>query len=440
MSTQDFKHEKLAGLLRKLPLADLPEEFDKKFWHRFEREKDLPLVERPPVKPLMPAAASVLAAVFLLAAVCLVPFLKPEKPLAGIVSGGVEFISKNSGARPLAVHTRLAAGDRVKTGGKDWAVLELEHGYQIKINPNSEVVITRLKSSWAPGKTVLRLAQGELLVSIGDGSGKKYPLEIITPNAFARAMGTQFVVSAPSLGNPDSQVTVLRGSVRAGQVILNRPYERSALLIQQGYRTRITERHAPLSPQAIAQETRRELEELFQFSAKNRVILFISMSGARVRELLAPCVIYIRLEAESGLAGPLETLVEDIQDAATGESAEKHPVIARKLERLIEDQTELDRVPALLFIGAYYSYAGEYGEAVRVFEKISLEFPDSTFNSLSLMAAAILYEEKLGKPEKARELAKEILRRHPESYEAYEAALLFKTPAYPKDESASVPA
>ena len=421
------KDKKLEEILRQAGQQPLPEGFDKRFWRRFELEKDLPIPGNPWLGlPVNRAAIPSLVGILMLV-LGLALSTPQDRPSVNVMVGEVSVVHKNreGQSQPLELHQKLQTGDRIKVSKSGWVLIELAKGYRIKINPDSEISIGGLKRRYFPGKTTFDLSKGQALVSIGDELKRKYPVEVRTANAFARAIGTQFVVAAPSAGNPYSNISVLKGTVKVG-LAQNKSDETPSLLVHHGNEISVSDGFLPLEPQKMLEKRRQELEELFQFSKKNRIILLISMSPMRARELLSPCMIYFRIEADQVIAEKLKNIAINIQEASEDQAIEKHLEAAQALEEAIENQTELDRVPVLLFVGAYYSYLKQYEEALRVFENISLKYPNSHFSSLSLMAAVILYDEKLHSPAKAVSLAHEILKKYPQSYEASEAASLIK--------------
>ncbi len=343
-------------------------------------------------------------------------------PSAEIVQGQV-MVQTNSQTSPFQLIPKhsLAEGDTLRTGESGWTILELENGYQIQLNPNAEIFVKELKPRFLPGKTVFYLKSGQTLVSIGGPKHVRYPLEIVTPNAFARAMGTQFMVSAPTGLNLDSSIRVLSGTVQVGQVTHDRTVRGSQRFVRAGEETEVSRTSKDPSVRQMAAETRLELEELFQFSRKSRAILLIGMGQNRFRELLKPCAIYLRIQSSDENVSSIAVVAREIQDAVESDDQERHLAAVERLEDKIEKQSELSRAPLLLFTGAYYYYLEEYQDAARIFSDVSLKYPRSGYASLALLAEAAVQNEKLANVEKAKLLAREILSRYPESPEAAEA-------------------
>ena len=89
------------------------------------------------------------------------------------------------------------------------------------------------------------------------------------------------------------------------------------------------------------------------------------------------------------------------------------------LEKIVEEHPNPKYdVQFLLYVGAYYEYLAYHNEAIRTFEKILKEYPDSTLASLAQCAIGVIYEEKLGNADKANQIYKSVLTRFPNSLEA----------------------
>lgn len=396
-------------MLRGLSRQELGPDFDERFWKRFKAET------APRSGFLWPAlgAAAVSAALFLAAAPIFV-----ERPSLEIVQGHALIQTEpNAAVQPARLKNLLNKGNRIQTDQESWVILEFQDGYQIKLNPGSELWVKDLKSRLLPGKTVFYLNRGQTLVSIGGPGHRRYPMEIVTPNAFARAMGTQFLVSAPTPQNQDSKISVLNGVVRVGRRV-SRQTQENTLSVDAGREAQVSEECKDLRVWQIAERSMRELEELFQFSRQNQAILLIGMGPNRFRELLRPCAIYLRIQSKDESVSSLAEIAREIQDAVESGDKKKHLNSVERLEEAIEKQNELSHVPILLFTGAYYAYLDRYPDAARIFGYVSLQYPDSEYASLALMAEASILRQKLNDPGKAEALLKEILTRYPNSPES----------------------
>lgn len=404
----NLKYDKLIQSLSGLKEQKLSEDFDKKFWQKFEQA---PVVPMPPMgAALSPVSIAAIAAPALVACVIGVfVFLKSDMPQVNILQGE-SVIQSASKTEKADLHRNLKTGDRIKTGPDSWVVLEVENGYRIKVQPGTELTVKQLKPAFLNGKTQFKLDKGQVLVSIGDQIHRKYPLEIMTPNAFARAMGTQFLVSAPVNNTAASQISVLKGVVQVGN-------DANTVNIKQGEQTFVG-KDKIIRAETIVESKRLQLEEAFQFSKRNRAILLLSMSPDRYKQLLKPCAIYIRFEVRNATAVKLEQITQRIMEAQQKKDVVEHLVAVREMEAVIRNQNQVEKVPLLLFVGAYYNSLKEYSHAVRIFTDVSLQFPNSSFASLALMAKARILETSLGKTAESKQITAQILRAYPDSPEA----------------------
>ena len=410
-------YENIAELLRSLPKETLSRDFDNRFWKRFDEE-----LSAAPVLGwasfITPLKIAVPVAILALVGLMVIPHAFVDKPSVTITQGKVLIQDKGSTAvRNLRGQQILSAGDRIQTNEAGWLILELENRYRIKLHPDSELIIQNLKSRFTANETVLELVKGQTLVSIGAENHMKYPLRILTPNAFARAMGTQFMVAAPSQAHPNSMISVVTGTVKVGAT-QSALFGKRSVAVTSGYEASLGLRQSEVKIEKIVESRRMELEELFQFGKKNQVILLISMSPGRVRELLTPCPIYIRIESRDSALQSLAAIADDILKATRDEDKIEHIKAIHAMEEAVDNQTDLDRVPLLLFIGAYYAHLHEYEEASWVFQRIYLQYADSSYASLAMMADAVLRQEHLENKEEAEALKKKIMSLYPHSFEA----------------------
>lgn len=403
------RYDNLAKLLKNLPEQKVDADFDKKFWEKF--------YSHTPVKPSFGFRVPAFAFASIGAVACIAAFALThivDQPLITLSQGKV-----------IAKKGSLQTGDVIKTADSAWAVMEVENGYRVKIEPGSEIHIKSLKPKWLPGKTIFQLSKGQALVSIGDQVPRKYPVEIHTFNAFAKALGTQFIVAAPIDGQGPSRVTVLKGVVRTGRITNSKLISESRVDVGAGQETFISDDSVVLKPQAIIENTQQELQELFQFSKRNRAVLLISVSQDRVRELLRPCPIYIRLESKTPLARQITAIAYEIQEAQQNKS-EISPSSIHEMEAAILNQNEIDPIPVLLFTGAYYASVDDYDNALRLFGMVQEKYPWSHFASLAVMAQAEVYRSYLNNPEMSALKAREVLSRYPNSVESEEAKQLLE--------------
>ncbi len=397
---------------QELPSSD----FDQRFWSKFEALD--PATLQAPLQParlvFSPKLVGACAGVLLLAMVF--AFAK-DQPRMDVAQGIIERTSASGISLAVEQGERIKKGDTIRTDKTEWAILELKNGYRFKMHPQTEIRILDLKPVFRPGTTVLHLVRGEVFVSIGDDGERKYPIKVVTPNAYAKAIGTQFSVSHDDSSESNSVVRVVKGLVEAGLSLVNEQEAEASVLVQKGQELVLKDKDWPLKPHLIPSTKFNELNELFQFSKTGQAILLISMSPNRVNELLEPCALYLRYAPQATELEPISAIVRKIQIASDLSDSSQHFEAAKNLESLINKQNTVNRVPALLFVGAYFSYIDRHDEAVRVFEGIADSYPNSSFKSLALLAAAETYSKQLNQTDEARALAKRILKEHPLSYE-----------------------
>ena len=410
--------EQLDRMVDQAGEEEFPQGFDARFWNRFEREKDSAIpfsVTSNPI-PMVPVMAGGMGIVLILAFFGFFIFQTPDEPFVNLIQGNVSRAQKGSDLVTLSKGTQLKTGDQIVTGLSDWAILELPDHYQVKIESNSSLTINQLKKKWF-GKSVFHLSKGQVLVSIG--SQKPYPFEVKTPNAYARAIGTQFAVQVSSFVKPVSWVGILEGKVEVGKLGSD-----LSIPVTAGNEIYISEEITKPTEREMMDERRQELKDLFQFAKKNQLILLISMSENRVNELLEPALLYFIVENDREDLKQIPIVMSQLGKALkSGDILQQEKAIGN-LEQAIRNQKELDQVSGLLYAGAYYYFLQKYNDSVRVFEDVIKQYPKSSLRSLALMAAAKIYDENLNNPERALELTDTILKEYPKSYEAKPAEML----------------
>ncbi len=383
---------KLSKLLGKLKKIEPREGFDKRFWTQFEIKTNL--LPTPGAFLPMPAIAACVVGVALAGFLAL-QLAPVDHPQITVEQNTV--VSQNTVGARHAVPLR--ENDTIKTDSSGWTVLELADRYQIKLLPDSEITVKKLKSKWFPGHTEFTLQKGQVLVDIGGPQHIKYPLQVRAPGFLARAMGTQFAVS-------ESSVSVLTGTVRVNPAHVSAPID-----VHGGYKFDSASRTT--NPNTLS-----TLKDQFQFSKKNRVILMIPMSSTRVQQLLKPCALYLRIESTHPLSEYLPQIAAAANLASDTKDKELHYEIASKIEAIANVDSDLDRVSLYLFLGSYYAFIEKYDDALRLFDKVASDYPDSSMASLALMAKATLFQERLGQPDRAAPILEKIRERYPDSYEA----------------------
>jgi len=412
--------EKLFDMLKTIPTEDRAADHREKFLEKMDVKwaKGIPPAPSFAVAPALTLACILLIGSFLYIGVGTLR----DEPHAALLNGNV-YIQRGETRTPLANKDHLKSGDRIITGAKDWIILELMGKYQIKIDPNSEVIIQNLKPRYLPGQTQLNLTRGNLYVSIKTANNKKYPFEVSTSNTIATAMGTQFGVSAPTVLMPHSWVGVLQGEVK---VFHRNPVSQSRgnfVNVLPGNEVYVDSATDDLTLREMLESKRRVLDEIFNFSKRNQALLLISMGESRIDELLEPSALYLEIDSNHEKITRIKKFAHDIVRAAEYSNYSRQAKALAGLEQAILSQDEIDQVPVMLFIGAYYAFLEEHESALRVFRQIAKDHPESSYRSLALLAQARMHYI-LGDLEQAAALAQSIANTYPDSPEANPALSL----------------
>jgi len=417
MKDDDQELDKINELLKRLPKRSPDDKFDNRFWNAFEAHQQAKFgswFKAPQVAVKMSYSLLAIAA---FASVMIFVILPVDRPAVALTQGSVILMDAHS-TKPLILDQRLNAGDRILTGPSGWAVLELKKGYQLKIHPDTEILIEKLTPQVLPGKTFFQLVKGQVLINIGGEHDHSYPLEVHTSNAFAQAKGTQFQVTAPNLIVPATAIKVLGGKVRVGQILEGKIMEELSVLVKPGQKIEISAQTRLMVPRAMAEKTLADLREMFQFSKENQAILLISMSPSRVDDLLKPCAIYLRYSTKNRDIQNIEGIVKDIQKFSEINDAERLSRAVSELEVAITKQDKIDVLPVYLFLGAYQYYLKKPVEALRLFDKVARNYRQSSFRSLALLASSKIRLEIPALRHEGIQGLNEILALYPQSYEA----------------------
>jgi tetratricopeptide (TPR) repeat protein len=194
---------------------------------------------------------------------------------------------------------------------------------------------------------------------------------------------------------------------------------RQTVMVGPGQKTEVTEGDIPTPPRRLLEADWRKLEELYQIGRKPQVILLLKNTPDRVRQLLAPCPIYISDNEPRELPRELEEAVKSIGEAInTGETA-RHIQAIKLLEKMAKDHPHAKYNAQLsLYLGSYYEFLGRHEEAIRTFKDVVARYPESQFAGMAQCAIGIIYEDKLSDPVRAGEVFRAVLKYYPDSLEA----------------------
>jgi len=372
----------------------------------------------PPVPVLVKVAVSIL----LIATVLGTPYYFSKSPVNIMAVSGDTTVYSSRAQKWINASEGITLGksDIVKTSSNSRIDIGVNGVFTVRLKENTELKTLSMLPRFRKGLASYEVAEGEVLVDIKEAfKGSKF--KVYTPQAIANAIGTSFVMNISGGGEKDKTwLAVLDGAV---EVESRYPmYVAKKVVVKAGQKTEVLLGKAPVPPSLLLEQEWEKLKELYQIGRIPRVMLLISATESRVRELLRPCSIYIYDVEPRTISHRLENAVKTISQAITEKSIEKHLDAIHELELMIEENPDREYNPQLLlFIGTYYEYISQNEEAIETFEKLVDEYPDSQFASLAQCAIGVIYNEKLGKKVRAREIFESVISNYPNSLEEFEA-------------------
>jgi hypothetical protein len=372
--------------------------------------------------PAVPVTVRVMAAfLFFISAGIYIYSIQPASPYATGVEG-VILVQGRGGmpAQPVTSSRALKEGDVITTGAFSQFDIVMACKYTVRVKPDTTLKIARLTPRAGKGAVSLQLAGGNMLVDIEKGF-KPSRFDVVTGAGTATALGTKFSVNSSGSKQQKMDVDVLEGRVRVKSsyrpsgIIL----ARQTVIVGPGRKTGVVEGDIPQQPQRLVEDDWRKLEELYQIGRKPRVILLIKNTPDRVRQLLAPCAIYLSDEKPRELPPDIEQAVRNIEQAIKTSDVSKHLEGISILELMVQRHPDAKyNAQLLLYIGSYYEYVGRHKDAIRIFDNAAETYPESQFAPLALAASGIIYDEKLTDKEMAKKAFDTVLKQYPDSLEA----------------------
>lgn len=316
----------------------------------------------------------------------------------------------------------LSRNDVIRTEESGGIDISAEGKFTIRIKNNTELKTLSVLPRFRNGNVSYEVAKGEILVYITQKfKGSRF--EVCTPQAVATALGTSFAVDVSGKGKSDKTwLGVANGAVEVRSRYPLYAEAEAGVIVNAGQKTEILAGQAPIPPSLLLEQEWKKLEELYQIGRKTQVVLLISETESRVRELLRPCSIYIYDVEPRDISARLEEAVNIISEAITEKNLEKHMNAIHELEMIVKENKEAVYNPQLLlFIGTYYEYISQHKMAINTFEEIIDRYPDSQFASLAQCAIGVIYDEKIGDKQKAYRAFEQVAFKYPDSLEKAEA-------------------
>jgi len=432
--------EKVESFLSNLEKIDLPVSFDLEFKARLREDIAKKAMENVPAKLLRTvyeAAGSLKdalsaregALVRSFAAFALLSFigvflyaLQPDYPVIVEKEGYVALRTAKSNVWSAAtLATRLRAGDTIATKDGSQLDIRVSTKYAVRVKGGTKLNVATLTPRYGSGKALYKLSGGKILVSI-DETFKGSRLEVETDEAVAAALGTKFTVDASGRDQKSrSAISVLEGKVevKSSYTPESSMLAKQTVLVGAGEKTEVFRNRVPLTPQRLVEKEWEDLDELYQIGKKPQVALLIKNRPDRAKQLLKPCPIIITDEKPREIPPLLEEAVVKMREALESKDERKHIASAKLLEKIVDEHPSRKYdVQLLLFVGAYYEYLGHHKDAIKRFERIVREYPESPLASIAQCAIGIIYEEKLNEAGKAKEAYGVVIQNYPNSLEA----------------------
>ena len=359
------------------------------------------------ILPQTPALVRVAASFFFVFSIGLYTYgLQPMQP--SLVSQG------------NIMAARIPAGYMVTTGPGEEIDIVLKDRYTVRLKSNSRLKVSKLTPRLWHGTADFKLAEGNILVSVEKGfKGSKFVVD--TGAGCATALGTKFSVDVTENKTHRTAVAVAEGRVKVSGNYRpkNMLFAKNTVVVGAGQKTVMSTDHAPIPPERLMQEEWTKLEELYQIGKKPQVMLLLKNAPDRVMQLLKPCPLYISDEKPRDIPLAFDDVVRKIEEALKTGDIAKHLEAIKLLEKLVDKYPNPKYCPQfMLYIGSYYGYIGDYGNAVLSFERMVKKYPESQFASLAQAAAGVIYKENIKDATKAQEAFEKILKFYPNTLEA----------------------
>jgi len=319
------------------------------------------------------------------------------------------------------INMRLMPGDKIEA--QKGAILNIasRNRYKMRIKDKSLVVLSRLDNRWRSIDTSLSISYGNMLVNTTE-QFKGSTMNIYTPACDAEVVGTAFMVK---VFDNKTWLGVLEGKVR----ILSKVHplkvkdaKKIATYISSGQKAFIKPYYYSTRPELFLEKEWRTMQELYQLQEGRDIMLLVGTGSDRVEKLFGPAPVYIPHVSKRSIPKQIRSLIDAITDAT---EAGDSPLVGRYTREL---ETLLRKYPAksygvqiLMFVASHYHYIRDYSDALRVFNEVLGDYPDSHFASLAKCGIATIYQKDLKDIRRAEKAYKELLRVYPDSVDAIRA-------------------
>jgi tetratricopeptide (TPR) repeat protein len=249
-------------------------------------------------------------------------------------------------------------------------------------------------------------------------------MRVYTPNCNAEVIGTAFIVNVSPKEKNITWLGVLEGRVAviAKQHPLKKfKVERVFVYVSSGQKIETRPYSYPTPPELFSEGEWRMMQELYQLTDAEKIILLVGAGYDRVEELFRPAPLYVP-QASRALPSRMRDMVDIIRKATEEGDITTVEKLTKTVEGFVEEHhnSEYD-VEVLMFIASHYRYIKDYKNAIRVFEEVVKSYPNSHLTSLAQCAVATIYKDDLKDAQKAQEAYQQLISRYPGSIDAVRA-------------------
>ena len=322
------------------------------------------------------------------------------------------------------VNMRFKRGDKIEMG--EGAILNIASKglYRARIKDKSLIVLSQLNSGWRHIDANFSISHGNLLVNT-TRHFKGSKMKIRTPACNTEVVGTAFMVKVSPEPENKTWLGVLKGRVK----VLSKVHplkaaemKELAAYVSSGQKINIKPYSYPTIPELFSEKEWQMVQELYQLTDMPKVILVIGTEPNRIEELLKPAPVYIPHIMHRDVPRQIEVLVESIIGATRESRAAQLRKSIEKLEQLLEKYPNPKyNVEILMFIASHYHYLNDYENAIRIFNKVIKEYPESSLASLAQCAVGTIYQKDLKDAQRAEEVYRQLLSIYPDSIDAMRA-------------------
>jgi hypothetical protein len=282
---------------------------------------------------------------------------------------------------------------------------------------------------WVKPKIVLNVMQGEILARTQEGFWGRHLLEVHTPSASAIVKGTAFSVSVNL--KKESETTL---KVAAGSVFLSPYLKGIGVEVPSGHKSVLrANRYSPSRPSLLSVEERKALMATYRLGDKEPQIALVIGSGPeRVKELLAPSLLYLSFKEHPDLHFFIRAIVKRLNTGILEGNLTAYEPTVRALEATLDGIRDPEiAVPMRLFAGACWVHLGKVEKGRVHFQWVVARQPNHALVPLALGALALTAEHPMRQMELAHAIYKQIAIQYPRSPEAVLAREFLKQ-RYPR--------